>query len=409
MKKRSFWTLLVLMVLISVVIGCEGGGGSSAGNGNGNGNPNDPTGPICEGQQSPVAIQVGVPYSGQVCGNNNYSMYTFDTTAAGTYTITVSNISASAALSYAIYTDANYSLPVGSCLQSITNQFACSHSLLASTTYDISTYNTATAGTFTLTVTTSSGTTGAAPDAPLNVLATAGTNQATVSWNTVTGAVGYNLYYSTTAGFDKTSQGVTQVITVASPKIVQNLTAGTNYFFRVTAYNIYGESVLSSQTAATPTPPVNSGTVPLTWNFVDGTLQGWSVTGDWNVMQDVGNGGYLLTDSPTSFYANNSNYSATSPTFDLTSTTAPMMFIRQTYQIGAGDAAYVEISTDNGSTWTVLNGSGYNGNTPAWQTPSFDLTAYKSSSTCKIRLRIQADATTNSGGWFVKYVQLTAN
>lgn len=409
MKKRSFWALSVLMVLISVVLGCGGGGGGSSA---GNGNPNDPTGSICEGQQSPIAIQVGVPYSGQVCGNNNYSMYTFNTTATGSYTVTVSNISSGAALSYSLFTGANYSLPVGTCLQSSSDQFSCSHNLSASTTYDLSTYNTATAGTFTLTVTAPVSTvvTGSVPAAPQNVLATAGTNQATISWSAVTGAVGYNLYYSTTAGFDKTSQGVTQVVTVTSPKIVQSLTAGTNYFFRVSAYNIYGESVLSSQTGATPTAPVTSGAVPLTWDFVDGTLQDWSVTGTWAVMQDVGNGGYLLTDSPTSFYANNSNYSATSPSFDLTSASAPKMYISQTYQIGAGDAAYVEISTDNGSTWTALNGTGYTGNTAGgWQTPSFDLTAYKAFSTCKIRLRIQADATTNSGGWFVKYVQLTAN
>jgi hypothetical protein len=89
------------------------------------------------------------------------------------------------------------------------------------------------------------------PAAPVGVAATAGSGQATIGWDNVTGATSYNIYYDNTTGVTKATG--TKITGVTSPRIVTGLTNGTPYFFVVTAVNADGESVESSQVTATPT------------------------------------------------------------------------------------------------------------------------------------------------------------
>jgi hypothetical protein len=104
----------------------------------------------------------------------------------------------------------------------------------------------------------------AVPAAPTGVIAVGGTNQVTVTWNTVTGATSYNVYYSTTTGVTIGGTGVTKLAGVTSPDIVTGLAASTTYFFIVTAVNSAGESVASSQAQATTlvTPPSGVPSAP---------------------------------------------------------------------------------------------------------------------------------------------------
>lgn len=99
-----------------------------------------------------------------------------------------------------------------------------------------------------------------APAAPTNVIATGGTNQVTLSWAAVSGATSYNLYYATTSGVTKTNG--TQISNVTSPAVQGGLAAGTTYYYIVTAVNSVGESVASTQVAATTLSAVPSPTVP---------------------------------------------------------------------------------------------------------------------------------------------------
>jgi fibronectin type 3 domain-containing protein len=91
------------------------------------------------------------------------------------------------------------------------------------------------------------------PAAPTSVTATGGANQVTVSWPAVTGATSYNIYWSTTSG---AGTGGTRIAGVTSPFVHTPLSAGTTYYYVVTAVNAVGESAASSQTsAATNAPP----------------------------------------------------------------------------------------------------------------------------------------------------------
>jgi fibronectin type 3 domain-containing protein len=87
------------------------------------------------------------------------------------------------------------------------------------------------------------------PVAPTGVSAVAGANQVTVTWNTVSDATSYNVYYSTTTGVTK-ANGIKRA-GVASPDIVTGLAVSTTYYFIVTAVNSAGEGAASTQMTAT--------------------------------------------------------------------------------------------------------------------------------------------------------------
>jgi predicted phage tail protein len=91
------------------------------------------------------------------------------------------------------------------------------------------------------------------PAPPTGVAAVMGVGQATVSWTASPGATSYDVYYSTSASVSKTNG--TQVAGATSGGAITGLTAGTPYWFVVTAVGPGGESAESSPAAtATPLP-----------------------------------------------------------------------------------------------------------------------------------------------------------
>ncbi len=114
------------------------------------------------------------------------------------------------------------------------------------------------------------------PPAPTGLAATAGNAQASLTWNTSSGASSYNVYRSTT-----NNGPYTKIIGVASTGYTNTgLTNGTAYYYVVTAVNSSGESGNSNQATATPlAPPLPPGgltatpgnaQVALTWNTSSG-------------------------------------------------------------------------------------------------------------------------------------------
>jgi hypothetical protein len=90
------------------------------------------------------------------------------------------------------------------------------------------------------------------PAAPTALIATAGSNQVSLSWTGAAGAVSYNVKRSTTSG-----SGYTTIGTTADPTTTYVDAAAvkfTPYYYVVSAVNAYGESADSSPEAtATPT------------------------------------------------------------------------------------------------------------------------------------------------------------
>jgi uncharacterized repeat protein (TIGR02543 family) len=118
------------------------------------------------------------------------------------------------------------------------------------------------------------------PGAPTLGTVTAGNAKATVSWNSVTGASSYNLYYAAGTTVDKSG---TKVTGATSPADVTSLTNGTQYTFAVSAINAGGESGLSAAQTVTPQVPIPAAPVlsavstdntkaTVTWAAVNGAM-----------------------------------------------------------------------------------------------------------------------------------------
>jgi fibronectin type 3 domain-containing protein len=117
----------------------------------------------------------------------------------------------------------------------------------------------------------------ALPNAPQNLVATAGDGQVTLTWSAVQGATGYNLYWGTQAGVSKAS---TRISSVTSGYVHTGRTNGTACYYAVTAQNAGGESPVSLEAQATPSAPSIS---PPTWQSV--TASSSAVTLAWNPVQ----------------------------------------------------------------------------------------------------------------------------
>jgi fibronectin type 3 domain-containing protein/predicted phosphodiesterase len=114
------------------------------------------------------------------------------------------------------------------------------------------------------------------PGAPTGLTATAGSGQVSLSWSAPTSnggsaITGYKLYRSTTSGTEAPLIALGNVTSYTNT----GLTAGTTYYYKVSAVNVPGEGALSTEANATPTaaaPLLNEG-------FEAGSLTGWTATG----------------------------------------------------------------------------------------------------------------------------------
>ena len=90
------------------------------------------------------------------------------------------------------------------------------------------------------------------PDVPQNVAAISGCEEVLLTWDPVSRASAYNVFWATSPGVTPVSPAF-PVMTGAS-FVHGPLTGGTTYYYRVSAVNSAGESSLSSEVSGTPAP-----------------------------------------------------------------------------------------------------------------------------------------------------------
>lgn len=124
-----------------------------------------------------------------------------------------------------------------------------------------------------------------APAAPTGLTAVGGTGQVTLSWASVSNATSYNVYYAATSGVS-TASG-TKITSVSAPYVQTGLTAGTTYFYVVTAVNSSGESAASAQASAGTAPAPPEPTVPAAPAGVTATGGTNQVTISWSAVSSA--------------------------------------------------------------------------------------------------------------------------
>lgn len=115
----------------------------------------------------------------------------------------------------------------------------------------------------------------AIPGVPTNVSAQEGYESVTVGWDPVTGATGYNLYWSTSPGV--TTASGTKIAGATSPYTHEPLSGGTAYYYVVTAENESGEGAASAEVSATANYPLLKAFV--TSATGTGNLGSWAQAG----------------------------------------------------------------------------------------------------------------------------------
>ncbi len=122
------------------------------------------------------------------------------------------------------------------------------------------------------------------PPTPINVTATPGNNQVSLSWSAASDALTYNVYRSTLEGNEALyAQGITGTSYTDS-----NVTNGITYYYEVSAGNGVGASNLSQEVSATPLPPLPSAPAALTAT----ALSSWQISLTWTEPAAPGNTGY---------------------------------------------------------------------------------------------------------------------
>ena len=152
---------------------------------------------------------------------------------------------------------------------------------------------------------------------------------------------------------------------------------------------------------------VGSGTV--TFNDNASSFANWTGTGTWGITtaQFVSSPS-SFTDSPTGNYGNNINTNMTLTTaVNVSSTPVVYLSFYHRYATEAGyDFCYVEVSSNNGTTWNQV--ASFNGNMTTWTQMTYDITGFAGASTqLKIRFRLTSDAGIVGDGWYIDDVKLT--
>jgi hypothetical protein len=124
--------------------------------------------------------------------------------------------------------------------------------------------------------------TGSVPGLPLYVATSAGNGQVTLTWQppgSGDAPTGYNIYWGTAAGV---TTGGSKLASQTSPYVHSGLANLTAHYYRVAAYNAWGEGLLSAEVSTVPSAYTTSGENCPTCHGGTGSTSDISVTTGWH-------------------------------------------------------------------------------------------------------------------------------
>ena len=152
----------------------------------------------------------------------------------------------------------------------------------------------------------------------------------------------------------------------------------------------------------------SAATLPFYDDFESG-LGNWSSGGAWGLTTArYASPGHAVTDSPGSFYVNNTDASlALGVSLDLTGATRPALGFQHQYALETGyDFGFVEVSTNGGSTWLAPALATFTGNLAPMSLEQLDLSPYAGVGNVRLRFRLVTDSSVVMDGWYVDDVRV---
>ncbi|MEI8042705.1 MAG: putative Ig domain-containing protein [Verrucomicrobiota bacterium] len=233
-------------------------------------------------------------------------------------------------------------------------------------------------------------------------------HNALLSWTPATASdfAYYAIYRSTSSGVDLTDTLVTSISNKATVSFQDtNLpVANQTYYYRVLVYDTQGLHNWGTNDVSYVTQWGQLAGFPFTDGFESGDAY-WACDLPWAISTEPAHGGtHCLSDSPGATYANGADLSAYLR-INLGTATRPMLSFWQRYGLETGlDFGFVEVSSNNGSTWTrcygVTSQSGSN-----WTKVQVDLGAYAGTQSI-IRFRLKTDSANPYDGWYLDDVEV---
>ncbi|MCX6639714.1 MAG: M14 family zinc carboxypeptidase [bacterium] len=154
-------------------------------------------------------------------------------------------------------------------------------------------------------------------------------------------------------------------------------------------------------------------------------ITNWTATSGWGLATNNSHSPtHSFADSPTGTYSSNTTrYLTLNNGLSLSGINTPWLEFYTRWEIEAGyDFAQVEVSINNGSTWTALGGlytnlgisQGvqpvgqpiYDGAQYAWVREHMDLSAYAGQTNVKFRFKLRSDGGFNLDGWYVDDIKV---
>ena len=236
-------------------------------------------------------------------------------------------------------------------------------------------------------------------------------HSATLIWSNSTAPAFayYGIYRSTSPGVSISST----LVGAVSNQMTGTFTdtgldvCGQTYYYRVIVWNTNGLHSAGSDLAYRTAWGQAVTSFPFSDNLEGGDSY-WAADRPWAVATDRAHAGlHCLTDSPGGNYANNTDASATLRVY-LNGINRPLLTYWQLYSLELNrDFGFVEISTDDGGSWTRVAGvTGYGGTN--WLQQRIDLTPW-SGSTALIRFRLRSNGSVTDDGWYLDDVSVADN
>ncbi len=144
----------------------------------------------------------------------------------------------------------------------------------------------------------------------------------------------------------------------------------------------------------------------------EGGLGAWTLTGQWGTTTTQAyNGSNSLADSPAGLYNNmQTTFATITNSFDLTSALDANVHMRTKFDIENGfDYCYLEMSDDNGSTWTIIHTFNGENNLTNWTDLTVNAGGFVGNSQVKLRFRFYTDAAYQADGIFIDSFRIVSD